>query len=223
MFTVINKPREIIYQCVILQSYVGLQESFFAAAICAYRICSYSRINSAGWQVQNWSFGSSILALRILGVETVVETYETRIKRGCKIKINIAWNLRGSISNTSAQDSVNFNVRSQYLELSVPLLTSCMIFAKFGLALLQPVLYHAYFRIKYNIENGQCKCCRIIYFRIDNLLQSTSANWSVAYCCLKVFMIVHDKTITRPSFWSETQRCFLPWFLLPSSTRTKPF
>jgi hypothetical protein len=36
---------------------------------------SYSRINSAGWQVQIWSFGSSILALRILGVETVVETY----------------------------------------------------------------------------------------------------------------------------------------------------
>ena len=84
-----------------------------------------------------------------------------------------------------------------------------MIFAKFGLALLQPVLYHAYFRIKYNIENEQCKCCRIIYFRIDNLLQSTSANWSVAYCCLKVFMIVHDKTIMGPSFWTETQRCFL--------------
>jgi hypothetical protein len=38
MLTVINKPREIIYTWVILQSYVGLQESFFAAAICAYRI-----------------------------------------------------------------------------------------------------------------------------------------------------------------------------------------
>ena len=41
--------------------------------------------------------------------------------------------------------------------------------------------YNAYFGNTDGIENEQCKCCRIIYFRTGNLLQSTSANWSVLF------------------------------------------